>query len=69
MKARMTRTRGSGPVANRTGNTVKLMMSRKNRIKFTESQVTRAGSGLNGWFREKWLLETIMHRNCVNTGR
>ena len=48
---------------------MKLMRSRKNRIKFTESQVTRAGSGLNGWFTEKWLLETILHRNSVNSVR
>jgi hypothetical protein len=45
------------------------MISRKNRIKFAESQVTRAGSGLNGRFKEKWLLETIIHRNIVNNGR
>jgi hypothetical protein len=52
-----------------TGNTVKLMNRRENRMKFTDSQVTRAGAGLNGWFRKNWLLETILHRNSVSTGK
>ena len=53
MIARMISTRGSGPVTNRTGKTVKHMINGKNRMKFTDSQVTRTGTGLNNWFREK----------------
>lgn len=40
----MTGTTGSEPDGRRTGNTVKLITSRKNRMKFTDSQITRAGA-------------------------
>lgn len=69
MKLIIASTTGSKPDAMRMGNTVKLKIRRKNSMKFTDSQMTRAGAGLNGWFKEKWLLETIIHRNSVSTGR
>ena len=41
MMERIMRTSGSGPVASRTGRTVKLMIRRKIRMKFADSRVVR----------------------------
>jgi hypothetical protein len=49
----MTSTTVSKPDAKRTGNKVKHIIRTKNRMKFADSQVTKAGAGLNSWVKEK----------------